>query len=110
MGFSAHRGTAGHTIGMEVIGKDNPSGTSKLTNPVQGIDPSTHRLKRINVDFGDNGGVSVQHSVMSLKPKKGDSEYDPRNEQTHMFRNADQAHAHIGQLMGLRLASGTVKE
>jgi hypothetical protein len=110
MAVNAHRGTVGHTIGMDIIGKDNPPGTSKLSPPNTGVDPSTHKLKRISVEFGDNGGVSVNHRVEPTVRKKGDSEYDPRNEQTHMFRNADQAHAHIGTLMGLRMASGSIKE
>ncbi len=101
MGYNAHRGTVGHTIGKSIIGKDDGKPA-----------PSTgsgggHNLRSIRAEFGENGGVSVTHS---LKPtSKGQDQFDPRLEQTHMFRDAQEAHNHMGALMGLtalRVGSG----
>lgn len=102
MAFNAHRGTTGHTIGTSIIGGGGKGGSISPPQP--------HNLASISTSFGDNGGVSVTHR---LKPTGKQDSYDPRLEQTHMFRDAAEAHSHMGALMGLtalRVGSGERKD
>jgi len=108
MGFSAHRGTPGHTIGMQVIGKDNPPGTGKMLTSNAGAGGG-HNLSHLSMEFGANGGVSVTHRMKPPSGSKKDK-YDPSLEQIHMFRDSQEAHHHIGGLLGLRMGSGEQKE
>lgn len=104
MGYNAHRGTPGHTIATGIMGKDSAN-SPKLPTASAG-----HGLKSIRAEFGANGGVSVTHS---LQPTGKQDSFDPRLEQTHMFRDATEAHQHMGALMGttaLRVGSGEQKD
>jgi hypothetical protein len=94
MAFNAHRGTAGHTIGSQIIGKEgsqppDPAHTS-LGFAHMSVKPATN-------------GFAVSHTPHTDKPE------DPALEQTHVFRDAVEAHHHIGQLLGVRMASGQQK-
>lgn len=101
MGFNSHRGTVGHSIGKSIIGKGDDSPMPPATPSKPGS------LRSMSVEFAHNGGVSVQHR---LHPPKGKDSYDPSLEQTHMFRDATEAHRHIGELMGIRMASGEQRD
>ena len=103
MGMVKSRGTIGHTIATDVM-SDHPRG-SKGPTDVSVAPP--HKIDSIHVEFGDNGGVSVR---TRRKPGKKQESYDPSLEQNHMFRDASEAHGHIGAMMGLRLAEGKVKQ
>jgi hypothetical protein len=54
-------------------------------------------------------GIQVSHTPQLPKGVKEYSEKAPE-EQIHAFKTAQEAHSHIGGLLGLRLGSGTQKE
>lgn len=100
MGFSAHRGTTGHTIGAQVIGKDNPTGTSpKASGNLPGL-----KFSDMSVKPAQNG-ITVRHTPPLPQGTKEYSESAPQ-EQLHVFRDAEEAHNHIGELLGVRMGSG----
>lgn len=101
VGMPKH-GSVGHTIGAQVIGKDNPPGTSK---PSHGTTPG---FSNMNVKPSNNGGFSVQHTP--TVPGEKASPESPVEEQLHVFRDAEAAHQHIGELMGVRLGSGARRD
>jgi len=95
----------GHTIATDVMGDNLRGGGSK--GPANVSVPSWDQIDEIRIKPGDNGGASV---MTKRKPKKGQDHYDASLEQNHMFRDAGEAHGHIGAMMGLRLAEGKVKQ
>jgi len=97
------RGTVGHTIATDVMA-DGPRGKKGPGN-VQV--PKWDEIDEIRVKPGDNGGASV---MTRRKPTAKHKEFDPSLEQNHMFRDASEAHGHIGAMMGLRLAEGKVQQ
>ena len=102
MAVNAHRGTVGHTIGAQIIGKDTPTGTSK---PKSGATPG---FSHMNVKPSQNGGFSVEHTP-TVPGEKASGE-SPVESQLHVFRDAEEAHHHIGELMGVRMGSGARRD
>ena len=100
----ANRASAGHVIATDVM-SDHPRG--KKSAPTDVSVPDWNQIDEIRIKPGDNGGASV---MTRRKPKKGQESYDASLEQNHMFRDASEAHGHIGAMMGLRLAEGKVKQ
>lgn len=104
MGFNNHRGTPGHTIGADIMADDTPKGTRQSqgkANPNrQGPGPGLAESGRFRV--GSNGGVEVYHTPKSASKKP---ESAPE-EQLHIFRDAQEAHNHMGALLGVRMAEG----
>lgn len=104
MGFASHRGTTGHSIGKSIIGKDDGqraelSGehTNSMTPEDAGTVTSFHGKRAAN------GGWSITHTPTTPRPEA------PAEEQMHVFRDAEEAHSHLGALMGVtavRVGSG----
>lgn len=68
--------------------------------------PATRGVHNIDITPADNGGVSVTHSMK--KAAKAGNEWDtsgPR--QTNVFSTPNEAHAHIGHLLGVGGGKGT---
>lgn len=104
MGHSAHRGTVGHTIGSQIIGKE--SQPKPDDNTIGQTATGFSHIPDIHVKGAANG-VSVTHTP---KQEQGTQQVGkpetPVEEQLHVFRSATEAHNHIGQLLGVRIASG----
>lgn len=98
------RGTVGHTIATDIM-SDHPRG--QKSGPGNVSVPEWGDIDEIRVKPGDNGGASV---TTRKKPKGKQDHFDPSLEQNHMFRDASEAHGHIGAMMGLRLAEGKVQQ
>jgi hypothetical protein len=89
----------GHKIGAAIIGKDN----GKPAEPdADDKGAAITGFSNINVRPAANG-FTVSHTPKPIKPE------DPATEQSHVFRDAQEAHHHIGQLLGVRMASGLQK-
>ena len=101
MAFKSHAGTMGHKIGSSIIGKDNGKPMEPDGDEGAALTGFSH-IPDIHVK-GANNGVVVNHSPKLVKPE------DPATEQSHVFRDATEAHNHIGQLLGVRMASGLQK-
>lgn len=70
-------------------------------SPTPAAPSGGHGVHNIDITPADNGGVTVNHS-MKKSPKKG-NEWDtsgPR--QTNVFGTPEDAHAHIGKLLGVK--------
>ena len=109
MGFQSHKGTMGHKVGSAIIGKDSGQpemgGDEAGGNAMHGL-----QFSHLSVDPAANG-LTVRHTPApkgglggpGVKPESADLE------QAHVFRDATEAHNHIGQLLGVRMASGLQK-
>jgi hypothetical protein len=101
MGYQSHKGTAGHTIGSQIIGKE--SGSKSTPDPAHTAAGFSH----LSIKPSENGGFAVTHT-----PKQESGKADigkpetPVEEQLHVFRSATEAHNHIGSLLGVRMGSG----
>ena len=105
MAVNSHRGTVGHTIGTDIIGKENPSGTNKEAT---GKSPSMAQSFR--AEKSANGGWSITHEPVSAKGNNSVGAESPIQSQLHVFRDAESAHGHIGAFMGVRIGSGARHE
>lgn len=109
MGHSSHRGTTGHTIGSQIIGKDSGTGKNTSSDPDSQSGQTLSGFSRLEVKPSQNNGFAVSHSPIpkgeSGKEQIGHPE-TPVQEQMHVFRSAEEAHNHIGTLLGVRMASG----
>jgi len=107
---NAHRGTSGYKVGMSIIGKEQQAGKPNGTDPANqsGGDTSSGDLLSgfhdLSVKNAKNGFV-VRHTP---KLPDGVKPYDEKApmEQEHVFRNAVEAHHHIGTLLGVKMAAG----
>ena len=74
------------------------AGASRLLGSASEVDPAANGLtvRHTPAPKGGLGGPGV-------KPESADLE------QAHVFRDATEAHNHIGQLLGVRMASGLQK-
>lgn len=104
MGFNSHKGTLGHSIGKSIIGKDNDAGKPN------GEDSASQSMgfSHINIQPAANGLV-VKHTP-AMGPGAETKPENPSEEQTHIFRNAAEAHEHLGTLLGLKLGSGAQRD
>lgn len=103
MGFSAHRGTTGHTIGKAIIGHDDGH---PLPGEGQSAAPTPEDILHIHAHGSPSTGYSIHSHV-------GPQGSDPRNEQLHQVRDAQEAHSHMGALLGVtgvRVGSGERKD
>ena len=103
MAFQSHRGTMGHKIGSSIIGKDNGKPAEPDGDEMGGSASNAAQFSHMTVRPAANG-FTVTHT-----PKTANMAEDPAMEQSHVFRDATEAHNHIGQLLGVRMASGLQK-
>lgn len=85
------------TDAQSLMAPTNPTNAKAAVAPSP--NPSTQGVHNIDITPADNGGVTVSHS-MKKTPKKG-NEWDtsgPR--QTNVFAGPNEAHDHIGSLLG----------
>jgi hypothetical protein len=108
MAFNPHKGTAGHTIGSQIIGKEKP-GQPNEDNSMGQTATGFQHLPDIHT-HGAVNGITVSHTPKMPKGESGQEQIGhpetPVEEQMHVFRSAEEAHHHIGQLLGVRLGSG----
>ena len=113
MAFSSHKGTQGHAIGKSIMGRDTSVGTSNSNDPdAQSEGNVALGFQHMSVRPSNNGGFSVTHQpktpvAAGEKAGAGVAKAEtPVEEQLHVFRSAEEAHNHIGQLLGVRMGSG----
>ena len=106
--FSNHAGTRGHKIGSAIIGKDSgPMPSDNDGDEAGGKAANSAQFSHMSVKPAANG-FTVTHTP-KVGPSASTHPEDPATEQAHVFRDATEAHNHIGQLLGVRMASGLQK-
>lgn len=87
---------------QEILGgkSPKPTPTSSGADGSPSSVPPGHKLSGMSIDVGDNQGVSVTHTSKPAAPKKGEHEFDSRKSSTNVFSTPQEAHAHIGKLLG----------
>ena len=103
MAFQSHRGTMGHKIGSSIIGKDNGKPAEPDADD-RGMGQTAVGFSHMSVKPAANG-FTVSHTPKGM----GAPEEAPAEEQAHVFRDATEAHNHLGQRLGVRMASGLQK-
>ncbi len=107
MAHNPHRGTAGHTIATSILSKEGQDNSKDPDS--QSAGQLVSGFSHMSVRPSSNGGFAVTHTPMP-KGESGHSQIGhpetPTEEQLHVFRDATEAHNHIGQLLGVRMASG----
>lgn len=119
MSFNSHKGTMGHSVAKSIMTPDlkqsDSPGHSTSSDPDsagQSMVGFSH-IPAIRVQGAANGiaihhtpttGQGSQTSAGSIHPES------PAEEQMHVFRNAQEAHQHLGTLLGLREGSGSQRD
>lgn len=117
MSFNSHKGTMGHSVAKSIMTPDlkqsDSPGHSTSSDP-DSAGQSMVGFSHASIKSASNGGFSVSHtpttgqgsqtSAGSIHPES------PAEEQMHVFRNAQEAHQHLGTLLGLREGSGSQRD
>ena len=107
MAFKSHSGTMGHKIGSAIIGKDNGKPAEPDGDEGAALTGFYH-LPDIHIKGAANG-LTVTHTPKPAGSANQSQAESAPQEQMHVFRDAQEAHNHIGQLLGVRMASGLQK-